>query len=120
MLLLRLLLALALLLAGCAAGRPALMAIYRVISWKDIPSLVEAQDGDRTARVPLSQRFQDLIDAVAMRQGAVESQAYLAGWQKGPDTVRPGSADAVAHAVVTELEGTFDEVLRRIRPTSSP
>ncbi len=96
------------------------MASYRVISWKDIPSLVEAQDGDRTARVPLSQRFQDLIDAVAMRQGATESQAYLAGWQTGPDTVRPGSADAVAQAVVAELEGAFDEVLRKTLPTPSP
>lgn len=89
------------------------MATYRVISWKDIPSLVEAQDGDRTARVPLSQRFQDLIDAAAMRQGATESQAYLAGWQTGPDTYRPGTADAVAHAVAAEVEGTFEEVLRK-------
>ena len=86
------------------------MATYRVISWKDIPSVVEAQDGDRTARVPLSQRFQDLIDAAAMRQGATESQAYLAGWQTGPDTHRPGTADAVAQAVAAEVEGTFEEV----------
>ena len=96
------------------------MATYRVISWKDIPSLVEAQDGDRMARVPLSQRFQDLIDAVAMRQGATESQAYLAGWHTGRDTDRPGSSDAVAEAVAAELEGTFEEVLRKTLPAPSP
>jgi len=96
------------------------MAQYRITYWKDIPSLVEAQAGDRTARVPLSQRFQDLIDAVAMRQGSSESQAYLDGWQAGPITDRPGSADAVAQAVVAELEGTFDEVLRKTLSAPSP
>jgi hypothetical protein len=89
------------------------VATYRVISWKGIPSLVEAQDGDRTTRTPLSQRFQDLIDAAAMRQGASESQAYLDGWEAGPVSDRPGSADAVAQAVVAELEGTFEEVLKK-------
>ena len=89
------------------------MATYRVISWKDIPSLVEAQDGDRTVHVPLSQRFQDLIDAVAMRQGSSESQAYLDGWQAGPVTEKPGRAEAVADTVAAELEGTFEEVLRK-------
>jgi hypothetical protein len=95
------------------------MATYRVISWKDIPSLVEAQDGGRTARVPLSQRFQDLIDAVAMRQGSSESQAYLDGWQAGPVIDRPGSLEAVAEAVAAELEGTFEEVLRKTLPVTS-
>ena len=96
------------------------MATYRVISWKGIPSLVEAQDGDRTARVPLSQRFQDLIDAAAMREGASESQAYLDGWEAGPVTDRPGSADAVAQAVAAEFEGTFEAVLRKTLPAPSP
>ena len=96
------------------------MATYRVISWKGIPSLVEAQDGDRTTRTPLSQRFQDLIDAAAMRQGASESQAYLDGWEAGLVSDRPGSADAVAQAVVAELEGTFEEVLRKTLPSPSP
>src|SRR5215813_6879427 len=42
------------------------MARYRVVHWQDIPSLVEAAEGDRTAQRQLSQRFQDLIDALAM------------------------------------------------------
>ena len=89
------------------------MTTYRVICWRGIPSLVEAQEGDRTARVPLSQRFQDLIDAVAMRQSATESEAYLEGWERGPAGERPGSPEAVAEAVAAELEGSFEEVLRR-------
>jgi hypothetical protein len=96
------------------------VATYRLISWKGIPSLVEARDGDRTARVPLSQRFQDLIDAAAMRQGASESQAYLDGWEANPFADRPGGADAVAQAVAAELERTFDEVLRKALSAPSP
>lgn len=90
------------------------MARVRIIQWRDLPSLVEAEEGGETARVPLSQRFQDLIDAVAMREGATESEAYLAGWAPGPESERPGGAEAVARAVADELEAGFqDLVLRR-------
>lgn len=96
------------------------MATYWVICWKGIPSLVEAQDGDRTARVLLSQRFQDLIDAVAMRQGASESDVYLEGWQRGPAGERPGSPEAVAQVVAAELEASFEEHLRKNLLAPSP
>src|SRR6202011_6228532 len=68
------------------------MARVRIVQWRDLPSLVEAQEGGETVRVPLSQRFQDLIDAVAMREGASDSDAYLDGWASGPEAERPGAA----------------------------
>jgi hypothetical protein len=89
------------------------MARVRIIRWRDLPSLVEAEDGGETVRVPLSQRFQDLIDAVAMREGATESEAYLAGWVPGPETERPGGAEAVAQAVAAELEEGFQDLVVR-------
>jgi hypothetical protein len=89
------------------------MARYRIIQWRDLPSLVEAADGERTVRVPLSQRFQDLIDAVAMREGATESDAYLAGWAPGPETERPGDAETVARAVAADLEDDFQDLVTR-------
>lgn len=89
------------------------MATYRVVFWQNIPSLVEAQEGDRAARIPLSQRFQDLIDAVAMRQGGSDSEAYLEGWHEGPPADRAGSPESVAEAVAAELEASFEELLRR-------
>jgi hypothetical protein len=89
------------------------MARYRIIQWRDLPSMVEATDGDQTVRVPLSQRFQDLIDAVAMREGATESEAYLEGWAPGPDTERPGDADSVARQVAAELEDGFQDLVTR-------
>jgi hypothetical protein len=89
------------------------MARYRIIQWRDLPSLVEAVEGEQTVRVPLSQRFQDLIDAVAMREGASESEAYLEGWAPGPETERPGGAEAVAQAVAAELEDGFQDLVTR-------
>ena len=93
------------------------MARYRIIHWKDIPSLVEAFDGEQTARVQLSQRFQDLIDAAAMREGAWETAAYLDGWSKGPEGERPGTPEAVAGEVAAELEAAFQDLAaKRLLP----
>jgi cvfA/B/C family virulence factor len=89
------------------------MARYRIVHWRDIPSLVEASDGQRSARRSLSPRFQDLIDAVAMREGASESAAYLEGWEHGPERERPGDPEAVADEVASELEAAFEEVVAR-------
>jgi hypothetical protein len=87
------------------------VAHYRVVSWNGIPSLVEADDAGDTVRQPLSQRFQDLIDAVAMRQGASETEAYLEGWSAEAGGERPGSARAVADAVAAELEASFERLV---------
>jgi hypothetical protein len=87
------------------------MARYRITHWKGIPSLVEAVDGDRTVRRPLSARFQEFIDTVAMRDGASATEAYLEGWEQGPERDRPGGAEAVAEAVAAELEAGFDDLV---------
>ena len=86
------------------------MARYRILHWKEIPSLVEAFDGEEVVRLPLSQRFQDLIDAVAIREGATESDAYLEGWEQGPELVRSGDPSTVAQAVAAEIEERFAEL----------
>jgi hypothetical protein len=90
------------------------MTRYRILRWKDVPSLVEADGDGRTARVPLTPRFQDLIDALAMREGAIEADAYLEGWVQDAPVERAGSPEEVAAAVAAELEAGFgDLVLRR-------
>jgi hypothetical protein len=89
------------------------MARYRIVHWKDIPSLVEAADGDHTARRQLSQRYQDLIDALAMREGATEGDAYLDGWGQGVWLERDGSPDEVADAVAAEIEKGFQALLMK-------
>ncbi|HET7875857.1 MAG TPA: virulence factor [Methylomirabilota bacterium] len=89
------------------------MARYRILCWRHIPSLVEASDGREAVQRPLSQRFQDLIDAVAMREGASESQAYLDGWHHGPEEERSGDPAAVAAQVAEELEEGFEDFLAK-------
>lgn len=89
------------------------MARYRIVHWNEIPSMVETADGDATARRQLSQKFQDLIDALAMRENATEGDAYLEGWGQGEWIERSGSPDEVAEAVAAELEDGFQALLMR-------
>lgn len=85
------------------------MARYQILSWNEIPSVVEARDETETVKLQLSDRFQWLIDAVAMRLGLAGTDAYLDQWDHGQEEVRPGSAREVAQSVATELEGRFAE-----------
>jgi hypothetical protein len=48
-----------------------------------------------------------------MREGATESEAYLEGWAPGPESERPGGAQAVAQAVADELEAGFQDLVVR-------
>jgi len=85
-----------------------LMAKYNVLYWQDIPSVIEAKDGASTHKVQLSQRFQELIDVAAMRQGLAGTDAYLEQWRRGKRVARDGSAEQVANAVKEELEARYD------------
>jgi len=89
------------------------MARYRIVHWREIPSVVEALDGERVVRLLLSQRFQDLIDAVAMRSGASDSEAYLDGWGQTAETEHPGGVDEVAGQVAAKLEAEFPDIVAR-------
>ncbi|MDH4354337.1 MAG: virulence factor [Actinomycetota bacterium] len=80
------------------------MAEFLVMSWRELPSLVTARDGDDVAKVPLPARLQEAIDEAATRLGETGSEAYLAGWQRGPWTAREGDPTTVAAAVAAELE----------------
>ena len=87
------------------------MASYQIIAWKDVPAMVEASDGVETVTRQLSDRFQQLIDSVAMRLGLQDQDAYLDLWTRGAVQERSGSAAEVADAVVAELEARFPEFI---------
>ncbi len=53
-----------------------------VIWWRDIPAQVTAKEGRHSARTQLSDRFQEAIDAAAMRAGLIGTDAYLSEWRR--------------------------------------
>jgi len=53
-----------------------------VIWWRDIPAQVTAGTGRGAARRPLADRFQEAIDAAAMRAGLFGTDAYLGEWRR--------------------------------------
>ena len=87
------------------------MASYRIVTWRGIPVVVEASDTTGGATRQLSERFQALIDSVAMQLGLQDADAYLGQWTRTDAEERPGSAADVAEAVAAELEGRFLEFM---------
>lgn len=87
------------------------MAKYTILNWQALPSLVEATDEGGAHKIQLSQRFQALIDHVAMESGLMGSDAYLDAWNKTDPQEREGSAEDVAKAVVKEVEAQFSDIM---------
>lgn len=85
------------------------MTEYQVTSWRELPSLVVARDGDDVTKAPLPGRFQEAIDEAAMRLGDTSSESYLDGWVRGPWITEDGTPTEVADRVVAELEARWTE-----------
>lgn len=85
-----------------------------VISWRDIPAQVTAGKGRHASRTQLSERFQEAIDAAAMRAGLIGSDGYLEEWRR--ETRRCGDdLEAEVAAVAEQLEHEYpDERLERL------
>jgi len=83
------------------------MAKYSILYWQDIPSMVEAKDENGVQKLQLDHKFQELIDAIAMRKGLAGTDAYLEEWRRGRRVAREGTAEEVASAVKAELEAEF-------------
>ncbi len=85
-----------------------------LISWRAIPAQVTAGKGREAARAQLSERFQEAIDAAAMRAGLIGTDAYLEEWRRDAQPCGDDLEAEVA-AVVTALEHDYtDERLARI------
>ena len=87
------------------------MAIYQVLYWKDIPAQVKVfEEGRRPVSRPLPAYFQEEIDRVAMEEGLAGTDDYLNQWQWSAKQERPGSAQQVLDALVSELEQQWSDI----------
>ena len=85
------------------------MTQYQITYWQDLPSMVVAKLDDETAKVQLAQRLQEAIDEAAMRLGASDSDAYLAGWRRSDWIEADGDPTTVAEQISAELENEFTQ-----------
>ena len=91
------------------------MATLMIISWRDIPAQVVVRRGRETAKIQLSQRFQEAIDRAAMRAGKGSSDAYLADWKRSTPIPCAEEIQSEADAEAARLEARYtDEDLERI------
>lgn len=93
------------------------MAVYRILAWNGIPAQIKVREdeGGRPLSVPLSERWVQEIDRVAMANGVIGTDEYLAAWSWGGEEHRPGTAREVADAVVAELETQWEATVGRGR-----
>ena len=87
------------------------MARWEILAWRDIPASVEVTDDAGQVTLALSERFQALIDSVAVQLELQDQDAYLEHWARLPGGERPGTAREVGEAVVAELEARFPEFI---------
>jgi hypothetical protein len=85
------------------------MAEYQIMSWRDLPSMVVAREGDEIAKVQLPARLQEAIDEAAMRLGDTGSDAYLAGWSRSEWTPGDGDPSSLAAEVTHRLDAEWSE-----------
>jgi len=89
-----------------------------IIYWRSIPAQVTAGKGRGAARAQLSDRFQEAIDAAAMRAGLFGTDEYLEQWR------REGRAcgdelEAEVSAAAARIEQDYpDERLERLARAS--
>ena len=86
------------------------MARVTILYWQEIPSVVEARDRSARHKIELSQRFQELIDLVAMKKKLAGTDEYLIQWNKGAPEEREGDPETVARAVAEDIEGRYAEI----------
>ncbi len=85
-----------------------------VIWWRDIPAQVTAKEGRTRAARELPLRFQEAIDAAAMRAGMIGTDAYLEEWRREPRACGD-DLDAEVAQEAEWLDAAYtDDVLERL------
>ena len=83
------------------------MTSYRILFWQEVPTQIKADDGTDEVTLPLSPRFLERVDQLAVQRGLQQADDYLAQWKWSEDEEREGSAQEVAEAVRAEMEAKW-------------
>ena len=71
--------------------------------------MVIARGEGAQVKVMLPTRFQEAIDEAAMRLGAVDADAYMAGWLRDPWVASEDEPAQLAAKIAAELEQDLSE-----------
>jgi len=85
------------------------MANLIITYWRDIPSQISVKIGRKEEKRMLSERFQEAIDMAAMRDGASDTDAYLAEWRRAEPVTVGDDLLAEAEAARNNLEKAYDK-----------
>ena len=80
-----------------------------IVYWRDIPAQVIVGKGRRAAKAPLPERFEQAIDRCAMKVGAKDDDAYMAGFRKVDQGEVAGSDADAASAMATKIDADYDQ-----------
>lgn len=83
---------------------PAITHVY----WRDIPAQVIIGKGRTGAKAPLPERFEQAIDRAAMKVGAKDEDAYLAGFHRVVVGEAEGDLHEAAAAEAAKLDAAYD------------
>lgn len=89
------------------------MAQLTILYWRDIPSQVVVKAGRKSEKVLLADRFQQAIDSAAMKDGAADTDDYLAEWRRGEPSECGDDLAAEAAAAAGKIETEYD--MERLR-----
>jgi hypothetical protein len=83
------------------------MANLVITYWRDIPSAVSVKLGRKEEKRMLHNRFMEAIDMAAMRDGATDTDAYLAEWRRSAAVAVSDDLASEADKAKAELEAQF-------------
>jgi hypothetical protein len=83
------------------------MANLIITYWRDIPSAVSVKIGRKEEKRMLDNRFMEAIDMAAMRDGATNTDDYLADWRRGEPLPVSDDLATEADKAKSELEALY-------------
>jgi Virulence factor len=83
------------------------MANLVITYWRDIPSAVSVKIGRKEEKRMLDNRFMEAIDMAAMRDGATNTDDYLADWRRGAPSPVSDDMAVEADKAKASLEAEF-------------